>query len=275
MQICSNIDDTIGVPWEPIIIDNTINSLPITKVYNIGAAKAKYDILCFVHEDVLFQTENWGQKIVQDFHNNKLLGLIGVGGSKYKSKSPSGWFCGLKEFDCCNITHLDKAGNFEVLFMNPVPGSKNQQVVSVDGVFMCCPRRIWEEIKFDEVLLTDFHLYDIDFSIRVSEKYKAIITFEINILHIVKGNHYGNKWLESTLQWHQNFEKRLPVIVQNKSKTKQIESSIVKVWLIRLKHEKLSFENKIKWLRAIKIWKFTRAWPYIPLFIFKSVFTSK
>lgn len=269
-QVKSNIEDTIGVQWETIIIDNTINPAPITKVYNAGAAKAKYDTLCFVHEDVLFKTQNWGLKILEYFNQNKKLGLIGVGGSKYKSKTPSGWFCGLPKLDCCSISHLDRAGNKELLLMNPDQGKRIQQVVTVDGVFMCCPKNVWLETKFNEVLLTDFHLYDIDFSIRVSEKYESAVTFEIDILHIVKGNHYGDKWLESTLLWHKHFNKRLPLSFGLHTKEKKVESQIVSTWLIRLKHEEISFKNKLKWLLAIKFWKYIRSWRYIPFFLLKS-----
>ena len=273
-QVQSNIASTIGVQWEPIIIDNTINPVPITRVYNLGAARAKYDILCFVHEDVLFETENWGVKISESFLKDTALGLIGVGGSNYKSKTPSGWFCGVKELDCCNITHLNKSGDKEILYMNPDKDATSQQVVTVDGVFMCCPRSVWDEIKFDEILLTDFHLYDLDFSIRVTEKFKAVITFEIGILHIVKGNHYGNKWLESTLVWHKHFRKRLPAFTHLDvvSKKNIFEPGIVRIWLIRLKHENLDWRNKLKWLYAIRFWKYFSAWPYVPLFLFKSVF---
>ena len=275
-QVQSNIASTIGVQWEPIIIDNTINAMPITKVYNLGASKAKYDILCFVHEDVCFVTENWGLKVVESFRQDPALGLIGVGGSKYKSKTLSGWFCGFQELDCCNIKHLNKWGDKEVLYMNPEQGTTNQQVVTIDGVFMCCPRRVWDEIKFDEILLTDFHLYDLDFSIRVSEKYKALVTFEIDILHIVKGDHYGNKWLEATLMWHKHFQKKLPAftstLLTNSDKENKFESGIIRTWLIRLKHEKLNFKNKLKWLYNVKIWKHFTSWPFIPLFLFKSFF---
>ena len=48
-QVQDNIAATIGVVWEPIIIDNTVSPKSITAVYNLGAAKAQYEILCFVH----------------------------------------------------------------------------------------------------------------------------------------------------------------------------------------------------------------------------------
>ena len=56
-QVSKNIHDTIGVPFELIVIDNNLLKKGIAHVYNLGAGRAKYDVICFVHEDVLFQTK--------------------------------------------------------------------------------------------------------------------------------------------------------------------------------------------------------------------------
>ena len=208
-QVQKNIAETIGVTWEPVIIDNTQSPKGITHIYNLGAARAQYDILCFVHEDVLFQTQNWGVKIIESFKNDNSLGLIGIAGSKYKSKTPSGWYSGFPELDCCNITHLNNDNQKQSIYFNPSPGSQTQRVIVLDGVFLCCPRNVWEITRFDDILLKDFHLYDLDFSSRVAEKYKVIVTFGIDIIHITKGMHYGNKWLESTLVWHKEMKKKI------------------------------------------------------------------
>jgi len=275
-QVQENIAATIGVVWEPIIIDNTQSPKSITQVYNIGAAKANHDILCFVHEDILFQTLNWGAKIVDAFKRDGELGLIGVAGAKYKSKTPSGWYTGFKELDCCNISHLNKAGEKENIYFNPIPGSLTQPVIVLDGVFMCCPKNVWAAVKFDEILLTDFHLYDLDFSIRVAEKHKVVVTFEIDIVHITKGGHYGNQWLESTLLWHKSVQKELPVYVPGINlKRKIFERRILQTWLIRLKHEDINFYNKLHWLWGIRIWVHISAWPFVVLFMVKSFFEKR
>ena len=272
-QVQKNIDQTIGVVWEPILVDNTISPKSITQVYNIGAAKATYDILCFVHEDILFQTQQWGIKLVEHFANDKELGLIGIAGSKYKSKTPSGWFTGISEFECCNILHLDSSGNKQNIYFNPVPNSLSQDVIVLDGVFLCCPKSIWKEIQFDEVLLKDFHLYDVDFSFRVSEKYKAIVSFEINIIHLTQGGSFGNKWVEYTLLWHEKMKGKLPACtIKLLLNNKKIEKRILKLWLIRLKHENIKLSNKLNWLRSIKIFQNISAWPYTFLFLIKNYF---
>jgi hypothetical protein len=275
-QVQKNIAETIGVTWEPIIIDNTQSPKSITHIYNLGAAKAQYDILCFVHEDVFFQTQNWGVKIVESFNNDNALGLIGIAGSKYKSKTPSGWYSGFPEFDCCNITHLNRSDQKQNIYFNPFPGSHTQQVIVLDGVFLCCPKRVWEEIGFDDTLLKDFHLYDLDFSFRVAEKYKVIVTFEIDIIHIVKGGHYGNKWLESTLLWHRATQTKLPACIPGINlKVGEWEKKILCTWLIRLKHENINFYNRLNWLYNIKIWAHISAWPFVFLFLAKNIFKKK
>lgn len=270
-QVQKSIGETIGVVWESIIIDNTINPKSITEVYNKGAAKSKYEILCFVHEDIIFSTNNWGVKLIDYFAADKNLGLIGVAGSKYKSKTPSGWFTGNTAFDCCNITHVDKDNHKEKIFYSPSSDKLPQQVVVVDGVFLCTKKNVWEPIKFNDTLLKDFHLYDLDFSIRVAEKYKVIVVFDIDILHYAKGAHFGSKWIEETLLWHKSMNEKLPFhSAYFQINNTQEETKIVKTWLIRLKHEKIKFSNKLIWLKSIKIWKFIFLWPYVFLFLLKS-----
>ena len=274
-QVQKNIAATIGVEWEPIIIDNTISPESITHIYNLGAAKATHDVLCFVHEDVLFQTKNWGVKMVAYFKKDASLGLIGIAGSKYKSKTPSGWFSGIPDIECCNIMHVDKAGNQQRMYFNPVADSLTQQVMVLDGVLLCCPKKVWQVIQFDEVMLKDFHLYDLDFSFRVAEKYKVITTFEIDLIHLTQGGSFGNKWVEYTLHWHKQMQNKLPAgTKENNFNAKEFEAIILKRWLIRLKHEDISFYNQLKWLWSIKIWTHISAWPYVFLFMLKKYFKT-
>jgi len=50
---------TIGTDYELILIENDVERLPITAAYNQAAGKARYPLLCFVHEDVTFHTASW------------------------------------------------------------------------------------------------------------------------------------------------------------------------------------------------------------------------
>ena len=275
-QVQKNIADTIGVVWESIIIENIQSPKSLTEVYNFGASKAQYDVLLFVHEDVLFKTQHWGKNLLDNFTNDTNLGLIGIAGSKYKSKAPSGWFSGIAALDCCKITHVDSNQQTQQIYFNPVAGTRLQQVVVLDGVLLCCKKNVWQQVKFDEILLKGFHLYDIDFSFRVAQKFKVIVSFEIDLIHLTEGGSFGDEWVNNTLFWHSKKQSSLPFYTKDLSTQKsKFESAFVRNWLIRLKQEDISFSNKICWLYKSKTWRYITAWPFVVLFLFKRYFKTK
>ena len=275
-QVQKNITDTIGVVWEFIVIENMVSPKSLTEVYNVGASKAKYDVLLFVHEDVLFQTENWGKKLLDYFEKDNSLGLIGIAGSKYKSSVPSGWFSGIEALDCCNILHVDSNDQKLPMYFNPAPGTRTQYVVVLDGVLLCCKKNVWQQVKFDETLLKGFHLYDIDFSFRVAQKFKVIVSFEIDLIHLTEGGNFGDEWVNNTLLWHSEKQSSLPFYTKDLSvKKSKFESVFVRNWLIRLKQEDISFSNKITWLYKSRTWRYITAWPFVVLFLFKRYFKTK
>ena len=59
-ELKQNIAETIGCEYELCVIDNSRNEYSIFSAYNEGVRRAKGDILCFMHEDVLFRTNKWG-----------------------------------------------------------------------------------------------------------------------------------------------------------------------------------------------------------------------
>src|ERR1700749_930895 len=91
IQASKNIEDTIGVPYELVSFDNSGGQKGICEVYNLGIKKARYELLCFMHEDIEIETHGWGQVVIDQFNSDKELGLLGVAGSIYKTLTPSGW----------------------------------------------------------------------------------------------------------------------------------------------------------------------------------------
>lgn len=86
-----NIQETVGIDYELIIIDNSKNSYSIFEAYNKGSSLAKFPFLCFVHEDVLFHTKNWGKLAINHLKVPN-TGIIGMAGSQYLLNIPSSWF---------------------------------------------------------------------------------------------------------------------------------------------------------------------------------------
>lgn len=251
-QVKKNIEETIGIPYEIIYEDNREFNRGICSVYNSLASRASFPILCFVHEDVLFNTINWGSIIINNFATDKGIGLIGVAGCKYKSAFYSGWYSNNKELDCANYVHQYKQGK-EQVYLSPTGNKELQEVVCIDGVFMCCKKEVWEKNKFNDEVLNGFHFYDIDFSLRVAWESKVVVTYDVALTHITSGGDYGNKWVEIAIKYHQLMAGNLPFSKIPVDREKADEK-IIKANMDFLKNYNISFSNKIKWIRYQKLY---------------------
>ncbi|RYE14381.1 MAG: glycosyltransferase, partial [Sphingobacteriaceae bacterium] len=159
--VVASVDDTIGLPYEVIVIDNSKGAYGICEAYNIGAAKAQYDLLCFMHEDIRFQTTGWGQVVV-DTLRDPTVGVLGVTGGQYQVAAPAAWWgCGL---DFCreNVLNLFPDGHTELDLRNP-EGQQLTDVAVVDGLWMCSRKEVWQKYPFDSRTFTEFHFYDVDY----------------------------------------------------------------------------------------------------------------
>jgi hypothetical protein len=252
-QVKDNIISTIGVEYEVLAWDNNKDSKGICEVYNQLAKKARFEYLCFVHEDVLFQTQDWGRKLHAIFEMNPSMGAIGLAGNKYKSRHFSGWYSGVPALDCSNIIHLTN-GKKEHLKLKPDPEAVIEDVVCLDGVFICCRKPIWEQTLFDDKNLPGFHFYDIDFSLRVSTISTVAVTFEIDVVHITSGGDFGNNWVSTSIDYHLRNKDLLPRSVNNNIDYQQYDQQITKTWFDVLKNYKIAFRLKCKWISRQKLW---------------------
>ena len=90
--LVDNIKNTIGIEHELVIIDNSENKYTIFTAYNQGVKLSKYTYLCFMHEDIVFHSPNWGIKVVDLFRLHTNIGLIGVIGGHFIPNTPATWF---------------------------------------------------------------------------------------------------------------------------------------------------------------------------------------
>lgn len=216
-----NIEQTIEVEHEFIIINNKEKKWPIAKVYNYGASQAKYPFLLFIHEDTRFLCNGWAELIIEKL-SEETTGVIGFAGSKLRINTvhPGGWVS-LPGYNSFNYVQGDGHAIFNntrkcgfSLFREGASQHTNfSQVVTIDGMAMFVRKELWERNSFDEVFLTGFHCYDIDFTLTLHHKgYKNYICTnqDVVFLHDSKGT-YTDDWYRTTLYIHENkWSKMLP-----------------------------------------------------------------
>lgn len=250
--VSNNIDETIGVTYEIIAVDNLDGSKGICEVYNFGIKQAKYDLLCFMHEDIEIKTKEWGQKVVSYFNQDKKLGVLGIAGSAYKGLVPSGWGVeGTKGMEFYNYVQAFKYS--EKLSIHAYSNTGNvliQPVVVVDGVWFVTTRIIASEVKFDDKLFKGFHCYDLDFCLNVGKNHTIAVAFDILLEHFSEGG-YNPAWFYETLKLHDKWRSELPrcIVDISQSEKEKIEKRLFKRMLARLvdwKFEKKYILNLLK-----------------------------
>jgi glycosyltransferase involved in cell wall biosynthesis len=243
-KVSKSIQETIGkIEYEIIRIDNSIENLPITKAYNKGIQKSKFEYLLFVHEDVIFHTLEWGRILVNIFESNPRFGLIGVAGAKYKSKYPSAFWHTQEELLSIKLiqhypykptSHVElgfRSGNYE-------------DAVVIDGVFMALQKSL--DVKFNEEI-SGFHCYDLAISIDVLEKgYKILVSNQILIEHFSNGN-TNLDFIKGVIKFHDLYKNKLPKATYKKEK--YLETFALKKFLeLCLYHRSVSLKLWIHYM---------------------------
>lgn len=199
-----NIIDTIGCTYELIVIDNSQNQYSIFEAYNLGIKKSKGDILCFIHDDILFHTKVWGVILESEFKENPNFSLIGIAGAKVKTQFPTGWWDCETKYKVKNIIQHDKGKIQKQCF--GFTNDNLHEVLVIDGVFMAL--RQGHNFLFD-IDLKGYHNYDLSLSCEVRIKGGKIgVTNKILIEHLSIGK-LNKDWFFSIIQFHKKYCKNL------------------------------------------------------------------
>ncbi|HIZ26975.1 glycosyltransferase [Barnesiella sp. An55] len=202
----ANVLETIGLPCEFIFYDNRETGYSITHVYNLCAEKAKGEYLCFAHEDICFRTSNWGERVVS-LLQKPTTGVVGFAGSTAKLATYSGWGS-MKQYTRYNYVQRFRDGSIKYFIANPDKVSASPVIV-LDGMCLFMRREVWAEIRFDEKTFQGFHLYDLDISMAVGQKYVNYVINDVLLEHFSEGS-YNKAWFDDTVKFHKKWADRLP-----------------------------------------------------------------
>ncbi|MDI1243606.1 MAG: glycosyltransferase [bacterium] len=210
-NLSNSIENTVGIEYELIPINNKNAKYSLSEAYNLGALKARFGTLLFVHEDVIFHTKNWGRHLVHHIETLPNVGIVGIAGSTYKPFIPSSW-------------HFERNGPLSFHFiqgykyssqpnqLRELNASSARPVVCLDGVFLAVKRSTFETVRFDEVV-EGFHAYDIDFSLRIAENFQNFFVPDILIEHLSEGK-INDQWIINALNVQQRWKMKLPRSIQ-------------------------------------------------------------
>lgn len=212
-----NVSRTIGVPFEFIAFDNRSRSWGLCKVYNACAAGARYDLLCFVHEDVRFTTQDWGRALADRLMQPE-TGVVGFAGSILKLRRLTGWnTCG-RDVRANYVQHM--RGGRHPRRIGP-SGEDFSPVVTLDGLCLFTRREVWQETPFDEHTFPGFHCYDLDFSLAVARRHTNYVCRTVLVEHFSEGS-FSRAWVEGMECLHAKWKSYLPMCAEPLTKAELV-----------------------------------------------------
>jgi hypothetical protein len=246
-----NISNGIGVKYEAIIFDNREHNWGICKVYNHCAEKTNTKYLCFMHEDVFIETNDWGKIIIDFIEKTPDCGIVGFAGGLEIKKNFSWWWSGEKAMNINDglTGKNDKYWKFN--YKNHHYINKNNEayseVISIDGVFQFVNKLIWDEVKYDEINFIGFHFYDVDFSFAVGQKYKNYVLLNMDVFHDSSGS-INNEYIKNMFIFQNKWNNKLPYYFNKPSKIKMARSELRQMFdiynLCKAKHITIMEYNK-------------------------------
>ena len=198
-----------GVSNPEIIPVENNGQLSLTEVYNKILNDSKNDIVILCHDDIYFDSKNWGQKILNHFKRNDEYGILGLAGTTNMPKSAKWWEDFSKMRGIVNHEHEGKKWESKY---SPSLGNQIDDVVLVDGLFIVINKKNIKK-NFNEDI-GGFHFYDVDFSFRnFIEGVKIGVMYDVRVTHKSIGQ-TNEQWEKNREVFAEKYKDVLPVKVK-------------------------------------------------------------
>ena len=176
--------------FELIALDNSNGRYTsAAQALNHGARQVQADskYIMFAHQDILFRPASWLDDIERTLDGLPDLGVAGVAGN---SREANNLFS--------NIKHGDPPRD---------AGKKIEKATSAMTVDECCaivPRAVFQKYQFDETVCSDWHLYMVEYCLRIKHLGFGVYVLPVEMQHVSLGslNRAYFKALKKVLRVH-------------------------------------------------------------------------
>lgn len=177
----------------------------LTQVYNEILNESENNFVVFCHDDIEFDTNNWGDKLIKLFNRNPEFGIIGIAGT---TDLIDGRWWTMKQSMIGIVSHKHEGKKWTNTY-SPDQGNKLKEVVVLDGLFFCVDK---SKIKKDfNEEFKGFHFYDIPFCFdNYLSGVKLAVTTQIRVTHMSIGQ-TNEQWEKNKTQFEELYKENLPV----------------------------------------------------------------
>ena len=200
-----------GVSNPQIIPIENEGKYSLPEAYNMILEQATNDIVVLCHDDIYFDSKNWGSKILKHFKRSPEYGILGLAGATKLSKTGKWWEDMSKMRGIVN--HENDGKKWESRYSSS-RGNELDDVVLVDGVFIVINKKNIKQ-NFNEDI-KGFHFYDVDFSFKNFIKdVKIGVMYDVRITHKSLGV-TNDEWEKNRKVFTEKYADSLPLKIERK-----------------------------------------------------------
>jgi glycosyltransferase involved in cell wall biosynthesis len=200
---------TSGVSKPEVMPIENNGEYSLTEIYNKILNKSSNDIVILCHDDIYFDSKNWGQKILNHLKRNSEYGILGLAGTTNMPKSGRWWedFSKMKGI----VNHEHEGKKWESKYSEN-KGNQLDDVVLVDGLFIVVNKKNIKQ-KFNEDI-GGFHFYDVDFSFtNFIQGVKIGVMYDVRVTHKSIGQ-TNDQWEKNREIFAEKYKDILPIKVK-------------------------------------------------------------
>jgi len=198
-----------GVSNPQIIPIENEGKYSLPEAYNMILEMATNDIVVLCHDDIYFDSKNWGSKILKHFKRSPEYGVLGLAGSTQLPESAKWWedFSKMKGI----VNHEHEGKKWESKYSASL-GNQIEDVVLVDGLFIVLNKKNIKQPFNEEI--KGFHFYDVDFSFRnFIEDVKIGVIYDVRVTHKSIGQ-TNDEWEQNRIKFSEKHKDKLPVKIK-------------------------------------------------------------
>jgi len=200
---------TCGVSNPEIIPIENEGKYSLPEAYNMILEQSTNDIVVLCHDDIYFDSKNWGQKILNHFKRHPDYGVLGLAGSTKLPSSAKWWEDFSKMKGIVNHEHGGK--KWESKYSASL-GNQIDDVVLVDGLFIVLNKSNIKQTFNEDI--KGFHFYDVDFSFRnFIEDVKIGVIYDVRVTHKSIGE-TNEQWERNRIVFAEKHKEFLPVKIK-------------------------------------------------------------
>jgi glycosyltransferase involved in cell wall biosynthesis len=200
---------TCGVSNPQIIPIENEGKYSLPEAYNMILEQATNDIVVLCHDDIYFDSKNWGSKILKHFKRSPEYGILGLAGSTQLPESAKWWedFSKMKGI----VNHEHEGKKWESKYSASL-GNQIEDVVLVDGLFIVLNKKNIKQTFNEEI--KGFHFYDVDFSFRnFIEDVKIGVIYDVRVTHKSIGQ-TNEQWEQNRIKFAEKHKELLPIKIK-------------------------------------------------------------